>query len=91
MKYVNKGFRLKGITIGQIINGGMVIGIDDDERNSRDIAILTSKYAGYVTMQNAQESKVYGLKEYKDCTTIKWINSSTLDKYKYKNINKRIN
>jgi hypothetical protein len=80
---VEKGFTLKGVTIGDTIGGGMIFAIDDDELLVMDVAILTKKFIRHITIRRsekfAHDYKIYGLKGYEDNMRIEWINSCEIN------------
>ena len=77
MKHVEKGFTLKGITIGDIVDGSMVVGIDGDEETLRwDVAVLRDEQTNGASLKESGDYyTTYGLKEYEDSENIKWLSS----------------
>lgn len=83
---VEKGFILKGVTIGEILPEGMVIAIDDDVVEVSDVAVLIDGYTRKATIKEAEKYRhnnkyvFYGLKEYENTSKINWINSRDIKK-----------
>lgn len=79
MKYVEKGFELKGLKVGQYIDGKMIIGIENSEVNYVDVAVLNDKITDEYSMKECGYSntfkEVYGLKEYEDSDKTEWLDS----------------
>jgi hypothetical protein len=76
MTFVQKGFELKGVIIGQIIRGGMVVAVDDDDSYLGDVAILRNYPTESPSIAKAYiDGKRYALKEYLNNECVEWLNS----------------
>ena len=79
MIYVEKGFTLKGVTVGDIIDGSMVVGLEEiiAEDNYLDIALIRDYKTIRMSMEMCydDENTIYGLDGYQGSNNIDWVNS----------------